>query len=200
MPNRCPGAPPPRVSRTGRWVQLVPVSVVHHEFLYDLATGEDTGFRWRFGGTVPPFEQFRDTLWSGVLTQFVVLERTSQAPVGLVVAYNGDLNNGIAYLGAVMARAVQGSGIAVDALLLFVRYVFDTWSFRKLYLEVPEFNMPAMDGGTRRWFVEEGRMQQCIFRAGRYWDRLILAIGRETAAEMVAGRLSGRRAGRPDRR
>lgn len=188
------------VSRTGRWVQLVPVSAAHHEFLYGLAAGEDTGFRWRFGGTVPSFEHFRDTLSNGVLSQSVVLERTSQTPVGLVVAYNGDLNNGIAYLGAVMAPAVQGTGLAIEALLLLIRYVFDTWSFRKLYLEVPEFNMPAMSGGALRWFVEEGRMRQCIFRVGRYWDRLILAIDRQTAAGLAAGRLSGRGSVRPKQR
>lgn len=186
--NNLRGAP-----RTGRWVSLVPVAPQYLEFLYQLATNEENGFRWLLAGMVPPAEAFQQNLWKGVVTQFVVIVRSSSAPIGIVVAYNAEVNHGFAYLGADFAPNVQGIGIAIEAVELFVDHVFATYNFRKLYLEVPEYNLPSMAYGIGGLLREEGVLRDHTYFRGQYWDRHMLALYRDEF--LAAPRTpSGRRA------
>jgi RimJ/RimL family protein N-acetyltransferase len=166
-------------SRTGRWVSLVPVTNRFVEFLYQLAINEENGFRWLLVGAVPPPDVFQQNLWKGVLAQFVVLERRSSAPIGVVVAYNPELHHGFAYLGADFLPAVEGTGLGIEAVDIFIEYVFGTYNLRKLYLEVPEYNVPFMSNLAGGVFKEEGRLRQHTFYQGTYWDRHLLALYRD---------------------
>lgn len=176
--------------RTGRWVQLVPVTLQSVEFLYRLAIDEQSGFRWRLVGTVPTIEAFRESLWAGVLTQFVVAERATGNPVGTVAAYSADLNHGHAYVGAAMVESLQETGLGIEAVLLFVQYLFATWSFRKLYFDVPEYNLRTVARSTGGLLHEEGRLRAHTHYGGHYWDRVTLALYREdlAASPLVARR------------
>jgi RimJ/RimL family protein N-acetyltransferase len=96
--------------------------------------------------------------------------------VGLVVAYNADLRNQFAYIGSIFSPELINSGLGIAALDVFVRYLFATYSFRKLYAEVPEFNLPALGNRIGRLLKEEGRLRGHSYYNGRWWDQLILAI------------------------
>lgn len=167
-----------RISFSGRWVTLVKVTTDATRFLYELSTDEAIGPRWRFTGAVPSFEQFQQTLWQGVLSQFVVLENEGKQPIGHVVAYNADLHHGFTYIGESVLEEVSGSGAGIEALLVFIRYVFATYNLRKLYFEVPEYNLSAFSS-TVDWLLRrEGRLKEHTFYQGRFWDRHILALYR----------------------
>ncbi len=179
--------------RTGRWVSLVPIGPQYMEFLYQLATNEENGFRWLLAGTVPPAEVFQQNLWKGVLAQFVVVVRSSSAPIGIVVAYNAELNHRFAYLGADFAPNVQGIGIAIEAAELFVDYIFATYNLRKLYLEVPEYNLGSMAYGVGGILKEEGVLRGHTYFRGQYWDRHLLALYRDEFLSSHRTPLSRRR-------
>lgn len=168
--------------RSGRWVQLLPVTIQSVEFLYRLAIDETSGFRWRLVGTVPTIEAFRESLWAGVLTQFLVAEKATGTTIGTVAAYMADLNNGYAYVGAAMVEGVQETGLGVEAVLLFMHYLFTTWCFRKLYFDVPEYNLRTVARGTGGLLREEGRLRAHTHYAGQYWDRVTFAVYREDLA------------------
>ncbi|WP_256788246.1 phosphopantetheine-binding protein [Frankia sp. AvcI1] len=177
-----PALPPPRFA--GRFLRLMPVLPASTPFLYELAVTPDIGFRWRYRGSVPSYPQFEQELWQGVLTQFVIESIETGRPVGHAICYNPEFALGYAYVGAAISADYTGSGLAVEALDLFVRYVFDIWPFRKLYFEVPEFNYPQFAGADREKSAGgalelEGRLRRHDFYRGRYWDRLILAVYRD---------------------
>jgi RimJ/RimL family protein N-acetyltransferase/acyl carrier protein len=148
-------------------------------YLYWLATSEGSGWRWRYRGRVPTPDAFNEGLWTGVLTQFVVRRRRSHERVGQVVVYDADHESGFAFLAAVFNPRLVGSGVPAGVSAAFVRYAFDQWAFRKLYLEVPEFNLPLIASGVGGALREEGRLRRHDFSGGRYWDRHILAIYRD---------------------
>lgn len=151
-------------------------------FLYALATALETGRNWRFRGHIPALDQFSASLWERVLTQFVVRRQSNRDPIGQVVCYNPDPNNGFGYLGGVFLPRVEKSGAPIAAMNALVRHVFSNWTFRKLYMEVPEFNYPAIRSGVGRYFDVEGHLRNHDFSDGRYWDKYILSITRERAA------------------
>ncbi|WP_250279178.1 acyl carrier protein [Frankia sp. Cppng1_Ct_nod] len=150
-------------------------------FLYALATADETGYRWRFRGHIPSLEQFTAGLWKSVLTQFVVRTTVDRKPVGHAVCYNADLINGYAYLGAAFVPRVISSGYPVGGVSLFLGHLFSTWAFRKIYLEVPEFNYWTISSGEGRFFDVEGQLVKHDFFGDRYWDKYILCVTREQA-------------------
>lgn len=183
--NGVEAAPPaePHANGSGgilrsRFFQLEPINPEVLPYLYQLAISSDVGYRWRFRGAVPDVPTFESTFWQGSLAQLVAIDLHTEMPAGHVVCYNPDPGQGYAYLGAVFGPEHIGDGRSVDAVRCFVRYVFTTWSFRKLYMEVPGFNHAQISSGEGVWFDVEGRLRGHDYYAGRWWDHYTLAVYR----------------------
>lgn len=158
---------------------LRPVMQSDTSFLYELATRPETGYRWRYRGTVPPIERFASEIWQNtVLAQFVVVAASSGQAQGLVVCYQADMVNGHASIGAAFSQEVESVGLPATAVGLFIQYLFRVYPFRKLYLEVPGWNMAQIASGVGSYFHDEGRLRGHDYYDGKYWDKHILAMYR----------------------
>ncbi len=162
----------------GPTYELRPIEPAMMGFLYQLATSSEVGYRWRFRGAVPNYETFEASFWQGTLCQFVAVDRSSSQPCGHVVCYNPEMAHGYASVAAVFLPEQVGTGAPLHCVGSFVRYVFTVWPMRKLYLEVPSFNLGQFADGRGRLFEEEGRLAEHDYYAGRYWDRHVLAVYR----------------------
>ncbi len=157
-------------------VRLTPIVQSDLDFLYELTIQPQTGFRWRYRGTPPSPEQFAADLWTHVLVQFVARRVGGNQPVGQVVAYGADQTMRHAYVGAVFQPSFAGTGLAAQAVAVFVRYLFHSFPFRKLYLEIPGFNWSELRSGQDRIFSVEGVLRDHYYYAGREWDKYLCAI------------------------
>lgn len=153
----------------------------YHRALYELTISRAVNFRWRYHGTIPPFEVFERALHTNVLAQFVVvLTRSPQTVIGQVIAYDGHLQDGTAWL-AIVSDPRAGAGV-LEAAMLFVRYVFAHFPLRKLYVEAPAFNLPQFaSAASEGLLVEEGRLRDHQYFDNRYWDKVIYALYRDRA-------------------
>lgn len=168
---------PPRLA--GRRFSLIPLTPEHHYTVFRLSLAEEVNFRWRYHGAMPTWEAFESGLNANVLVQFaVVSNQDPKSPVGLVTAYNANLQDGTVYLGAVGSRQLGGG--VLEGFILMIGYLFDVWPLRKIYMETPEFNVSqfasAVEGG---YLHEEGRLASHRYFSGRYWDHLIYAHYRD---------------------
>ncbi|MFI9406998.1 GNAT family N-acetyltransferase [Nocardia sp. NPDC052316] len=180
-PHSVPELPPPHPDPLAPVLQspmfrLDPLQPGDTEYLYALAVRPENCFRWRYRGVPPAPERFVEELWAQVVTQYVVRRVDDNRPAGHVVAYSADRHGSHAYVGAVFEPAYAGTGLAAEVITLFVRYLFHTFPFRKLYLEVPGFNWPQLSSGEGRYFQVEGRLRDHVYYAGRYWDHYLCAI------------------------
>ncbi|WP_269724384.1 phosphopantetheine-binding protein [Pseudofrankia inefficax] len=157
---------------------LRPVSPEYVPFLYDLATREEVGWRWRFRGAIPDIETFQAGLRQGALSQFVVVVAPNGEPVGTVSCYNADLHRGIAFLAAAFVPEHVAGGVPMTAVGMFLRYLFQVWDLRKIYMEVPDFNYTQIASGAGKYFEVEGHLREHSYYDGRYWDEYMLAIYR----------------------
>jgi len=160
----------------GRRFWLVPLGPEHHRQLYHLTITDQNSFRWRYHGLVPSPEHFERSLYAGVLCQFAVVPvEQPKELMGLVVAYNSNLQHDYCFLAVIGDRSV-GAGI-LEAVALFLRYLIRHWPFRKIYLEVPEYNAPQFASAvTAGLLKEEGRFLQHQYFLNQYWDLITYAV------------------------
>lgn len=167
-------------SLEGRRFCLVPVTPEVHRALYQLSITQQHNYRWRFRGGIPPFETFAATIHNNMLIQFAVVLRSNPGVVaGHVIAYDGNLQDGTCYLGAVSDPRLAAS---LEASVLFVRYLFAHWQFRKIYLRTSALSIGQFSSGLRTGLMrEEARLVDHVYFDHQYWDDIILAIYRENA-------------------
>ncbi len=173
--------PPPL---EGRHVRLRPVTPRDYELLQALELNTDLAVRWRFRGSTPSPEQWAQTLWRGVIAQYLVLSPRQQRPVGIVLAYNANFQDQYAYIAAARFETQKRSPVLMLGFGLFIHYVFTCWNFRKLYLESSDYNYQQFASGVGRYFEVEARLRDHSFFGGRYWDQLTLAMYRHTWMEL----------------
>jgi acyl carrier protein/RimJ/RimL family protein N-acetyltransferase len=166
-----------------RHVYLKPVTPSDYPFLQMLELAGELAPRWRHRGATPNPDQWAQTLWTGVLAQFMVVGVTTNKPIGRVVIYQPNFQDRYAYFAALRFEPNDRSPIMMLGISLFLRYVFTYWDFDKLYMEVPEYNLPQFASGLGRFFEIEGRLRGHFRVGGRSWDQLILALYRETAVK-----------------
>ncbi|HCT81082.1 MAG TPA: hypothetical protein DGT23_31845 [Micromonosporaceae bacterium] len=157
-------------------LRLAPIIPDDFGFLYALAISPETGFRWRYRGSIPPIDRFKSELWNMVLLQFVVRRIEDDRPVGHVVAYSEELSLGHTYVGAVFSPDISGTGLAAQAVSLFVRHLFHTFPLKKIYMEIPGINWPQLQSGQGSLFRVEGVLRGHDYYAGQYWDKYVCAI------------------------
>lgn len=167
----------------GRTVRLRPIRPTDLDWLYDLSVGGSTGWRWRFRGVTPEPSRFSELLHQGVLVQHVV-ERPGRGPIGLVVAYQADLRNRHAHLGALFDPEHHRLPCTIEAVALFLDHLFMLWDLRKVYVEAPEFNLGQFASALGSYLEEEARLREHEFHDGRWWDQVTAALHRTTWDEV----------------
>ncbi|MGO9955502.1 MAG: GNAT family N-acetyltransferase [Solirubrobacteraceae bacterium] len=176
------------MSLDGRHVYLRPVLVGDYAALSAAEQTGELAIRWRFRGATPSPERWVQNLWQNILAQFIVVRRSDNRPLGLVMSYRADFQDGHAHLAIESFDTAQRGPHMMLGGALFIEYVFNCWDFHKLYLEVPEFNMSQIASGVGRLFAVEGRKRDHTFYGGRRWDEYTLALYRDTWRALAESR------------
>jgi hypothetical protein len=166
-------------SLQGRHVYLRAIMPEDYRFLRQMETSSPIAHRWRLRGAVPSPEAWAQGLAQGTLAQFMVLARKDHRPAGMISFYNPSFQDGYAWLAAARFDGPEPSPLLMLGLGLAVDYAFTCWNFRKLYMEVPEYNYSQFASSAERWCEVEGRWRDHWYFDGQLWDMLTLAIYRE---------------------
>ena len=183
---------------SGKHVRLRAVGQADYPFLVDLQTAPENLIRWRYRGITLSPEQIIQSLWQGVLAQFLIVRADTGEPVGLVVCYNPEFRHGYAYLAMIIAPKYEMSGWTLEANAIFLTYLFETFGFRKIYLEVIEFNYQRLASGAGSLFHVEACLKDHEYHLGHRWHVYTLAIYRDEWHDTLA-RFEPELASLPDR-
>jgi hypothetical protein len=97
----------------------------------------------------------------------------------MVAVHQANFQDGYAHMSAARFEPSKPSPLMMLGVAIFLNYVFTCWSFRKLYMEVPDYNFAPFAAAVGRYCEMEGRLKGHYHYAGRHWDQIILAIHRE---------------------
>lgn len=111
--------------------------------------------------------------------QFVVCSAETGERLGLVQLIRMDHRGRTAHLSYFVADDVQGAGWTLEAVFLFVDYVFKTIDLRKIYIESLEYSVEEFRSAVGKYIEEEGTLRGHDFFDGEYLDLHIFAIYRD---------------------
>lgn len=175
----------------GENVTLRPVTSADYGFCMDLELTGANAVAYRHRGTSVAPDQFAAMLWQGVLTQFLIIANDTGARIGIVVAYAADLRNGHAHLAVVVRDDHQRSAWPLEAVEMFLRYLFKVFPLRKLYCEASGLTAHHFDSGFDGLVHLEGCFRAHDFYDGAWWDKRIYAIYRDEWLDRTSRRREG---------
>lgn len=98
-------------------------------------------------------------------------------PLGLLSAYGADFRLGTCNIAGISRDSRSQVNRYFEGAVLFIEYLFRIWPFRKLYAEIPEYNLDSLRSMLTVW-TQQGRLTEHDYLNGRYWDRYILSLTR----------------------
>lgn len=167
-------------------VRLRPLTPEDLTRLYYASIDPRTSYRWRWRGSTPSLQHFVANAYEGVLAQFAVADAQTNECHGLVVAYNANPDAGHLYFAFQRANLDRiSAGEMMTGSFLFFEYVFRTWPYRKIYLEMPEYNYRSFLSATGDLLHVEGILREHFHHNGKYHDMYVVAIYREAWRELA---------------
>lgn len=113
---------------------------------------------------------------------------TDGALIGNISLQEIEPKNRSASLGvAIGDRGYWGKGFGSEAIRLLLRYGFYELNLHRIWLKVIAYNERAIRAYRKVGFVEEGRFREAVYRDGRYWDELYMAMLRTEYEQLPAG-------------
>lgn len=111
---------------------------------------------------------------------FGIAVRETDALIGVTGLHQIDCKNRRAVFGIVIGEKSEwGKGYGTEATALITGYAFETLNLNRVSLRVYEDNKRGIRAYERVGFKKEGILRQDIYREGRYWDTITMAILRE---------------------
>ena len=175
---------------SSRAVLLRPLLPSDGEWCYTLMCGP-AGERWRYRGRTPSPEVVANDLWRGVFAQFVVVERSTARPAGIVGFYNTSPEAARAHAFAIAEPDL--AALVTEGFGLLLAWGFDHHRFDRVFIETAEFNAASFES-LGRAAVVEGRLRNYEMWRGRFWDLLILSVTAEAFAARFGELIAARRA------
>jgi RimJ/RimL family protein N-acetyltransferase len=145
------------------------------QFFVELATSIDVGRTYRSAGSIVAPLAREKFVYDGVQSHVVGLGRETRRRIGVASLTSADTRNATAFFSTITSSFAQRRVLAIEFTMLSIEYFFQTWALRKLYTQVPAFNMAAIRHVCPKYFREEGRLTEHAYLDGRYWDVFMLA-------------------------
>jgi RimJ/RimL family protein N-acetyltransferase len=158
-------------------------------FLYELGTRSEISFRWRLAGRQPTWPQYQREVESSSELLHLVAEDAQDTQnsntnrlIGELLLYGHEPEDGLAYFGCAFLPDVWRSVRTIEAIYMTLRYGFEVFNLRKIYIEFPEFNMAQFKRSIGSIFKIEATLREHHWYADTYWDYHICALYRPALA------------------
>jgi [ribosomal protein S5]-alanine N-acetyltransferase len=76
-------------------------------------------------------------------------------------------------------KAYWGQGYGTDAIITFVRFLFNQWNFHRISLDTWDENIRAIKAYQKVGFKIEGRQREARFVLGDYHDAILMGLLRD---------------------
>lgn len=120
---------------------------------------------------------FKNKIQTGEVEQFIIIDRTTNEPVGSTYLRDIDMKNNKAEFGIFIGEdSARNKGIGTDTASLIVEYGFEELKLNKIFLRVFSNNLGAIRAYEKAGFTYEGTAKEDIFLPnGKYQDIVFMS-------------------------
>ncbi|MFC3748197.1 GNAT family N-acetyltransferase [Paenibacillus sp. GCM10012306] len=134
-------------------------------------------------GTTYPVSEIEHEIWfQNKLTDklnkiFGIQEQSCNVLIGIIGLNNIDFINRNAELYVYIGdEKYWGKRLGSDAIETLVRFAFNELNLHRISLFVFSYNTRAIKAYQKVGFVTEGIMKESLFKSGKYYDKVLMAI------------------------
>lgn len=164
----------------GRLVDLQPIAQATLPHLYRWNTDISSLMLWTNRRDLCTYEQFiAETEWrlkNVVLSQLMIFETSTNNPVGTVFAYDANIGDGYAFGAIYIDHTYRRKRYGLEALCLFIDYLFAYFPLRKLYSDVYAYNAHSLAIMHAAGVIQEGCFREHRYYRGKYADLYRFAL------------------------
>lgn len=162
-------------------IRLRPLADADIPLLYEASMSPSANIRWRYRGATLSPQEFMEGLHQNVRAQLVVEMKETGDPTGLVVAYEHYGAGGHCKVGFVRFgdHAPNDWGAVYEGLVCFLSYLFTSYPYKKIYAEVPTYNMALVEGVVGDFMTQEGCLEGYLFADGDECSLHVLSMSRD---------------------
>ena len=114
---------------------------------------------------------------TGKVEQFIIVEKSSERPIGSVYLQDIDRLHKKAEYGIFIGESnLQGKGYGTLAADMMLTYAFDTLGLHRVYLRVLETNQRAIRSYSKAGFIKEARLVDDVYINGEYHNIVIMGV------------------------
>jgi RimJ/RimL family protein N-acetyltransferase len=117
--------------------------------------------------------------------QMMIIRKKDGVPIGTVYSYGYRKTDGYAFITIFLSREYQFSGYGIEAIALFLWYLFSEFLLFKIYMEVYEYNTQSLSCICGAGFAEEGRFSKHRLFKGIRYDLLRFAVYRDKNLQQI---------------
>jgi len=109
----------------------------------------------------------------------IIKNVNSNEIIGFIYSYNYSANDGTLYITEYIKRQKRGGVYGIEACLIFLEYLLNKYSIRKIYCMAYSYNEASIRILESAGFKLEGKLSQNKFLMGKYYDELIYSLDRD---------------------
>lgn len=109
-----------------------------------------------------------------------IVKDNYESIIGVLRFQNIDHVNRNVEIGADIFPGFRGNGYGHKTYQMILEYLFLHFNMNCIYLKVAAFNQIAIKLYQKVGFRDTGHIPQSIFKNGKYWDNLIMAITKDS--------------------
>lgn len=116
---------------------------------------------------------------------FCVIEYKNEI-IGFAYDYNFSMKDGHTKIAVYIENDRRSCGLGGFAAISFIKYLFDKYPLRKVYLTIYDYNKESYISNTKAGFVHEGTLKEYKYYNGKYYDLHYLSMDRITFYNKLA--------------
>lgn len=120
---------------------------------------------------------FKENIETGKIKQFVIVEKSTETPIGCVYLRDIDLQNDNAEFGIFIGeKEYRGKGFGKESAQLICKYAFEELNLHKIMLRVLPFNAIAVKMYEIIGFKQEANLKEHAKIDGKYEDVILMGL------------------------
>ena len=112
-------------------------------------------------------------------TVYCIFHEKPEKVIGVWKLQDLDDTNRCTEMGMDIFKEYRGKGFGLKSFHMIFKYLFESINVHTIYAKVGEYNETSLIAAQKAGYKVTGRIPESLYRNGKYWDNILLAITKD---------------------